>query len=116
MSDTVEQLGKIITDPNVARDAIHIAVAPVTAAHALPPGQRVGFVEEGNDELVGAGATKLIGIIDPFLQEVVEPNQRCWLYLFPGSITSLRHEWTHTAFGPKELTEYLAKKEASRGS
>jgi hypothetical protein len=91
------RLGQLIEDGDRRRDAIHIAVAPVTAAERLLPGQHVGLVRRGDVELVGpCGDT--IGIVDPFLEAEVEPGQRFWLFLYPGTITALRHVWTHPAF------------------
>lgn len=78
------------------RDAIHIAVAPVIAAHTLIAGRHVALDDKGQaTEHTGA---KPIGIIDPFLTRSVERGERCWLFLYPGTITTLRHEWTHPAF------------------
>ena len=91
------RLGQLIEDGDRRRDAIHIAVAPVTAAGRLAPGQHVGLVEEGNLELVGP-CDRPIGAVDPFLAAEVEPGQRFWLFLYPGTITGLRHVWTHPAF------------------
>lgn len=95
--DDGPKLGRLIDDGDRRRDAIHIAVAPVMAAELLAPGQPVGFVEPGNMELVGPCAER-IGIVDPFLTASVAPGQRFWLFLYPGSITGLRHVWTHPAF------------------
>ncbi len=91
------QLGQLIKDGDRRRDAIHVAVAPVTAAETLVPGQHVGLVQEGNLELVGACGHN-IGVVDPFLTEQVQPGQRFWLFLYPGTITGLRHVWSHRAF------------------
>jgi hypothetical protein len=91
------KLGQLIDDGDRRRDAIHIAVAPVTAAHRISPGQHVGLVEEGNLELVGAADCK-IGIADPFLKQDIEPGERFWMFLYPGTITGLRHVWTHPTF------------------
>ena len=91
------RLGQLIEDGDRRRDAIHIAVAPVTAAGRLAPGQHVGLVEEGNLELVGP-CDRPIGAVDPFLAAEVEPGQRFWLFLYPNTITGLRHVWTHPAF------------------
>lgn len=103
------KLGQLITDGDRRRDAIHIAVAPVTAAHALSPGQHVGLVRADSTELVGRCDCP-IGIIDPFLQEPVAAGQRCWMFLYPGTITSLRHAWTHPAFAAvaARVTERLS--------
>lgn len=95
--DEGPQLGMLIEDGDRRRDAIHIALAPVTAAERLAPGQHVGLVEVGNLELVGP-CDENIGIVDPFLSEDIEPGQRFWLFLYPGTITGLRHVWTHPAF------------------
>lgn len=91
------QLGQLITDGDRRRDAIHIAVAPVTAAQRLAPGQHVGLVQEGSAELVGP-CDNPIGIVDPFLANEVEVGQRFWLFMYPNTVTSLRHLWTHPAF------------------
>jgi hypothetical protein len=95
--DEGPQLGQLIEDGDRRRDAIHIAVAPVTAADRLTPGQHVGLVQEDNLELVGP-CDQNIGVVDPFLAKEVEPGQRFWLFLYPGTITGLRHVWTHPVF------------------
>lgn len=95
------QLGKLIEDGDRRRDAIHIAVAPVTAAEKLRPGQPVGLV--GDDrEMVGT-CNNTLGIVDPFLVADVDEGQRFWLFLYPNTITGLRHVWTHPEFQAKPL-------------
>ena len=104
-------LGQIITTEQ-HRDAVHVAVAPVMAGVDLEPGQHVGLFADGT-----AKPTKPhIGIVDPFLAERVAAGQRFWLWLYPGSITSLRHDWTHPAFVTNPaLAAHLAKKGKSDG-
>lgn len=93
------QLGKVIEGP-AGRDAIHVAVAPVVAGVFLEPGQHVGLFADGT-----AKPTKPhIGIVDPFLTQPVEKGERFWLFLYPNTVTSLRHVWTHPAFAPKAPT------------
>lgn len=89
------QLGKLIETPQ-QRDAVHIAIAPVVATMKLHPGQEIGFVDDGNVR-VGTVAAPL-GIVDPFLKHPVNPEQSFYMFLFPNTITSLRHNWTHPAF------------------
>ena len=93
------QLGAEILhdDDGPVRDAIHIAIATVVADVQLSPGAHVGFIGESR-ERVSSEATRYVGIVDPFLTVPVPENARFWLLLYPYSITSLRHEWTHPAF------------------
>lgn len=88
-------IGKLITDEQ-HRDAIHVAIAPVVAMEQLMPGDRINFWKVGNTTEVRASRTP-IGIVDPFLEGRVETGQSFWMFLFPNTITSLRHEWTHPA-------------------
>ncbi|OWK42144.1 hypothetical protein FRUB_04222 [Fimbriiglobus ruber] len=92
----------MITDGDRRRDAVHIAVAPVTAAHALEPGQHVGFTPLGQTEMVGAvDPGQGIGIVDPFLTADVHAGGRFWMFLYPNTVTSLRHYWTHPSYAAK---------------
>lgn len=112
MSDPQTILGKIITDDlTVGRDAVHIAVVPMYAAEDLKPRDRVGFAHIGNEELAGrARRNEGFGIVDPFLEGAVRKGQRFWVYLFPNTITGLRHEWTHPAFSQKTATDEVDKR------
>lgn len=98
-------IGKIITGEQ-QRDAIHIAVGPAVAAGELEPGQHVGRVGDG----FGV-CEETIGIVDPYLPRgsTVMHRQRFWLFLYPGSISSLRHEWEHPAW--QETTETPRRKQ-----
>lgn len=93
------KLGALIEDEQ-ERDAIHIAVAPVTAGERLHPGEHIGFLKEDNKELVGYFAKTHLGVVDPYLKEdtIIELGQKFWMFLYPQTITSLRHDWTHPAF------------------
>ncbi len=92
------KLGSLIEDGDRRRDAVHVAVAPVTAAERLAPGQHVGLVGDGTEHVGPASPDGCIGVVDPFLPHPVEPGQRFWLFLYPNTVTSLRHYWTHPAF------------------
>lgn len=99
MNTIQETIGKLI-EGDYQRDAIHIAVAPVTADEILYPGQRVEFVEgkQGRVKENRRASHVAVGIIDPFLDGRIYPDQKCWLFLFPNTITGMRHEWQHPAF------------------
>lgn len=94
--DTQRTIGKKLTDEN-HRDAIHIAVLPVSCALGpLSAGQKVKFAY-GTKSSVSAAAPEEwgIGIVDPFLSEQVETGERFWLFVRPNSVSGMRHEWTH---------------------
>ena len=98
MSDTLK-LGNLVSPENYSkRDATHIAVAAVEAGENLTPGTHVGFLADGKIGKKG----KNIGIVDPFLKVNVKRGDKFWLYLYPGSITSLEHKWSHPAFSEKQ--------------
>lgn len=94
-----ELIGKKLTKPQ-SKDAIHIAVAPVTASETLYPGQQVGFLHGIESDLVCATSpsTTALGIVDPFLTEAVAEGEKFFMFLLPNTVTGMRHEWEHPAF------------------
>lgn len=101
------EVGKLIEDPAQLRDAIHVAVLPVVASVRVHAAQDVGL-RDGAVSLEGPH----VGIIDPFLKRPVFPGERCWLFMYPQTITSLRHDWTHPALEPEKPTPTKAVSEA----
>lgn len=91
-----DTIGKLIDGP-VQRDAIHVAIVPVVAAEVLVSGQDIGFVRK---DIVHVGVVDSpIGIVDPFLKiEHVSKGKRFWMFMYPNTITSMRHDWAHPAF------------------
>lgn len=98
MSDT--KVGELLYGTQY-RDAIHISVAPVVAAHKMRPGEHIGLVE-GEPTKATAETKKYIGIVDPFLTERVEQGEQFWMFLYQRKVTGLRHVWSHPAF-PDEV-------------
>lgn len=79
------------------RDAVHVAIAPVVAVEPLMPGQEIGLIGRFTNN-AGRCDTP-IGIVDPYLKAHVKKGERFYMWLFPNTITSLRHDWAHPAFG-----------------
>lgn len=96
---TTPNIGQLLAGGE-ARDAIHIAVAPVEAVEALQPGDCITLVEDpGNTgHMLVKKAIHGLGIADPFLSRTIDPGDRFYMFLHPGSISSLRHEWSHPKF------------------
>lgn len=99
-TDALETLGYLIGDKE-ARDAIHLAVEPIEAGCRLSPGQHVGIID-GKAHAVPL--EDALGIVDPFLMGQVRAGERFWLLVYPRTITSLRHVWSHPAFADAEST------------
>lgn len=100
MSDI--QLGQLISGPAV-RDAVHIAIAPVIAGQDLKPGEHVQLIIKGENIVIKGDSP--IGIVDPLLKKKVKVGQEFYLWMYPNTITSLRHDWTHPDFLPKTPKE-----------
>lgn len=112
MSDAAKLgLGKALYGEKF-RDAIHVAIAPVTVTEDMPAGSPVRFVGENTEQVCKAEPDDAVGVIDPFLYSTAYKGGRFWLFLFPGTITSLRHDWTHPSFGQSTRQEAQAWVEA----
>lgn len=88
-------LGAAIPDSEPAkRDAIHVPLLPAFAGVKLAPGQKVymnGHVAIPSDNT----SAKPIGIVDPFLERMLQQGEKFWIMLYPDSITGIRHQWIH---------------------
>ncbi|MFP3645186.1 hypothetical protein [Paraburkholderia sp. SIMBA_054] len=104
-TDALETLGMIHFKPE-ARDAIHLAVEPITAGERLRPNDDIGIYkgkayQAGERQFAGEVVhVKALGKVDPFLpnNKFVTEGQRFWLVVYPRMITSLRHVWDHPDF------------------
>jgi hypothetical protein len=96
MSDPQTKLGQLIEGEQL-RDAVHIAVAPVIAVQLMKPGTHVGLDHNGQATPL-VDTKEYIGIVDPFLPSSVKRGDTFWLFLYPNTITSLKHVWTHPVF------------------
>lgn len=96
------KIGQIIIDSEAQNDAIHVAIAPMIAATELRPGAHVGFVGTGDTNKMEVNQAP-VGIVDPFLARPVRAGERFYLFLYPGTITSLRHDWTHPVIQARKM-------------
>lgn len=102
-------LGRLIEDGDQLRDAVHIAVAPMTAGEDLEPGDHVCVLHGDMGVAWSISPTMgAIGVVDPYLKATVRAGERFWLFLMPNTITSLRHEWTHPDFEPRAADDVRA--------
>lgn len=101
-------LGQIIIGPR-ERDATHIAVMPVIAAEDLRVGVHVGLSRKGEANR----SAEHIGIVDPFLTTNPKKGDKFWLFLYPNTITGLRHEWTHPILSKIEKSKKEDEKSES---
>jgi hypothetical protein len=88
-------LGKLLNGGE-QRDAIHVAIVPVTAGEPVKPGQHVGLIKS-DGKTIGR-ADDPIGIVDPFLRSTVQEGQSCYLCLYQNTVTGMRHVWEHPSF------------------
>jgi hypothetical protein len=91
-------MGAVLPDDVGGRDAVHVAVIAVKAVGPTWAGCDVGAMLTDDGYIAGRNVTPPVGIVDPFIKGTIEDGQRFWLYLYPRSITSLAHAWSHPAF------------------
>jgi hypothetical protein len=109
--DTITKLGKLQMSDQ-GRDAIHIAVLTMQAkeeiyAYGLQGVDRFGGIVRPDHEIA-------IGIVDPFLPQdtQISPGEWFYVYLKPGTISGLKHVWSHAEFGeegPKPVTRAMER-------
>jgi len=106
-------LGNLI-EGDEQRDAIHVAVVPVESAdQQLRPGARVGVSPDGKR---ASAAWSHVGIIDPFLETSVLSGEKCWLFLFPNTVTGMRHHWSHPSFDQAQPEPAVASEDSKQAS
>jgi hypothetical protein len=91
--------------PGAGRDAVHVAVFPAFASHALSPGDPIRLtgrmshrLTESSYEVVYSPPDRADAIVDPFLPDPLPPGTTFYGCFKPGTVTGLRHVYTHEAF------------------
>lgn len=92
------KLGELVEELD-QRDAVHVAIIAMEAGGYLPVGVGVRL-DEKHPGMVFESKWRgnSVGIVDPFLTSGVKPGERCWVLLFPGTVTGMRHVWQHPSF------------------
>lgn len=102
--ETLDLIGKILPKGYDKRDAIHIAVLPVKVGSVyLSPGEYMTLNKK--KEAVSASEPRAIGIIDPFLRLDAKKGDTVFCFLKPGTVTGLRHVWTHPDLSEEEVEQ-----------
>ena len=119
MDSTHLKIGQLL-DGGMAlqRDAIHIAVVPIEAKTDLKPGMKV-ILRDGKAErpMDREELRRAVGVVDPYLFDDVKPGERFWLFMWPSTVTSLRHDWFHPALvGGDPTPELRAAMEYLQGA
>lgn len=96
-------LGHIQTED--IRDAFHIAVITMKASEMLRPAQRVGILSPG----IAGPSENCIGIVDPFLIDVVPKESKFLLCLLPNTVTGMTHHWKHPIFDSSQESDSVSQ-------
>jgi hypothetical protein len=99
--DTLNLIGSKELDATTQRDAIHIAVAPLVAGQYLWHGKVRISELDGRAYRAEDDDLTAVGVVDPFITDAVAEGDRFFVFLFPNTITDIKHTWTHPAFMPR---------------
>lgn len=104
-------LGQFISEAGAERDAVHVAVYPAVASGVLAPGVPVRLIR-GNIALeCERSDRRSVGIVDPFLKEtVIRTGQMFWVFLYPNTVSGMRHHWSHPMFDRETPTDGLRER------
>ena len=88
INDPLPTIGTVLNEIQ-PRDAVHMAVMSVQAQERLCPGDPVS--EHGKR----SKDSDSIGIVDPFLDGPIFKGEIFWIFIYPRTISGLRHHWEH---------------------
>ena len=94
--DPIKTIGQLLTGTE-QRDCVHVAIMPVVLdSDYAEAGQPLRLVYGTKNRVRHAHSideTACIGVADPFMRRPIKNGQSFWVFLKPGSITGLRHDW-----------------------
>lgn len=73
------------------KDAIHVAIVSVRAAHMIKPGQRCGLNEYNEAVTTSKGS----GVANPFLKKNIQRGELFFLLLDMQEVPNVQHTWEH---------------------
>lgn len=80
-------------DETGVKDAVHVAVISVVAGVDMEPGTRCGVLNG-----VANTIHEATGIIDPFVEGMVNMGEIVLFLIDPKRVSGLRHEWSSDDF------------------
>lgn len=112
--EPIKTIGTILGGRETRRDAIHVAILPVIADEDyIGPGESIGILYGTGNLVRRRQHGTHMGVADPFLASGVRKGEQFWMFLLPGTVTSLRHEWVHPlidqAMSANESEQWLHK-------
>jgi hypothetical protein len=109
-TDALEVMGRPIPDDlHVGRDAVHLGTFTATCAEKVYPGTHVAALTANTVDPKGA---KKVGIVDPFLNLPVNPGKKFLVLMYPRSLASLNHVWSHPDVPDEPAKERIVYRDA----
>lgn len=86
------------------RDAFHVPAVLVTSVHQISAGQSLKFVSGSVTEVELATPEDRQGVASPFLTASAKPDEGFWMFLTPGSVADLTHNFVINEVDKVEAT------------
>ena len=99
---TLDTIGKKLSEL-LPRDAVHIATYAAVAGETLIASEHITITDfTARTARVAMNLNDAIGIVDPFITEAIKEGEMFWVFIYPRTITSLKHEWSHPSIDKSE--------------
>ena len=91
----ISKIGTILLQSKIFRDAIHVAVMSVVAGERIKPGQKIGWLSDGEYKYRVGKSANPFGVADPFLSRDVMIGETFLCFINPNDISAFKHDWQH---------------------